>query len=482
MAQAHIDQTRDEAADPTLGDDGRWFGSLGSMILFLITAWAIFLALLPLSDNSFFTHLATGRLILDSGGVPSSDPYSFTAPGAPWTVQSWLPSVAYAAAERAGGVLGLRLLILATFLVATVFLWMLTRAAQSILIRFAIAAAGMVVAAGTWGERPYMIGLIGLALTWLALDDEIPGWLLLPFGWIWANSHGSFPLALILCSAVIVGTWLDDRSGSASRARRQLTACVYLSLGLLLGAISPLGFRGLIFPLRALMDSETFRLIREWQSPEFTSTPQRVFLVLLVLAVLAAVRIQRWQLVLPLVVFSAMALMAVRNIVMAMPVVLVVLAAGAPPVGTLRSATRPVGGGLLAGLAVAIATLVAIDGLRGPGLDTDDYPGGALAWSENQPRTGRLLTQDFVGNFVEILDGRNASVFVDDRADMYPVEILEQYVVLDRAAPGWSEVLDDHRIETVVWKRDAPLGSVLAADPRWRIVYSDGRWAVAQRR
>ena len=32
----------------------------------------------PINDNSFFTHLATGRLILEQGD-PDADPYSFTA-------------------------------------------------------------------------------------------------------------------------------------------------------------------------------------------------------------------------------------------------------------------------------------------------------------------------------------------------------------------------------------------------------------------
>ena len=74
---------------PTLG------GALG--VLFVGAGAAI--GLRSLADNSFLTHLATGRLILDSGSVPSHDPYTFTAAGEPWTVQSWLASLLYAVAE-----------------------------------------------------------------------------------------------------------------------------------------------------------------------------------------------------------------------------------------------------------------------------------------------------------------------------------------------------------------------------------------------
>ena len=39
-----------------------------------------------LSDNSFLTHLTTGRQILD-GHIPHADPYSYTRAGTPWVVQ-----------------------------------------------------------------------------------------------------------------------------------------------------------------------------------------------------------------------------------------------------------------------------------------------------------------------------------------------------------------------------------------------------------
>ena len=74
-----------------------------------LAGWLI--GLRPLGDNSFLTHLATGRLILDAGAVPSADPYTFTAVGEPWVVQSWLVSLAYATAEQLAGLDGVRLLV-----------------------------------------------------------------------------------------------------------------------------------------------------------------------------------------------------------------------------------------------------------------------------------------------------------------------------------------------------------------------------------
>ncbi len=74
--------------------------------------WGLHIGLDRLSDNSFLTHLATGRLILDHG-VPRTDPYSFTANGQPWVVQSWLASVIYAWIESWFGANGIRVLMAA---------------------------------------------------------------------------------------------------------------------------------------------------------------------------------------------------------------------------------------------------------------------------------------------------------------------------------------------------------------------------------
>jgi len=96
--------------------------------VFALFGWALGIG--QLSDNSFFWHLRTGRLILDSG-FPHRDPFSFTAPGAHWVVQSWLAETLYAGVERVAGDFGIRLLIgltgVAIAVLAFRLAWRLTR-------------------------------------------------------------------------------------------------------------------------------------------------------------------------------------------------------------------------------------------------------------------------------------------------------------------------------------------------------------------
>jgi hypothetical protein len=468
----------------------RRFGDLGSILGLLAVAWGAAIASFPLKDNSFFTHLATGRLILEEGSVPTSDPYTFTAAGVDWTVQSWLPSVAYAAVERLGGGTGLRLLVLAVMLVAAALLWRLTAAATSVLPRLVIAVIALLVVTGAWTERPYMVGVIGLAIVWLALEGAVRSWVLVPLLWIWANSHGSYPFAFVLIGTVALGAAIDHRvSGGGAPLRealgRERSVFAMAALGSLLAAIGPLGIEAWTFPLSSVSRSDTLSEIVEWQSPGFTSIPDRAFLVLVLLAFAGLVRMGSWRLALPALVFAGAAIAVQRNIVMAVIVLVPVVAAAAPTVGTLSTGTRPRLGPALAAVCACLVVLLSVSAVSDPVSSFEPYPAHAIAWLGEQGVPGaqdRMATQDFVGNLLEVLDGAERSVFVDDRADMFPADVFDDSAALIHGASRWEAVLETYEIDVVVWERDAPVGSLLAADPDWHVVFSDTSWVVASRR
>ena len=56
-----------------------------------------------LSDPDSYSHIAVGRWILAHGGVPASDPFSFSMHGAPWITFEWLSEVIYAAVYALSG-------------------------------------------------------------------------------------------------------------------------------------------------------------------------------------------------------------------------------------------------------------------------------------------------------------------------------------------------------------------------------------------
>lgn len=470
--------------------EGSSFGSLGVALGSLIVAWGVAVASFPLNDNSFLTHLATGRLILDRGSVPTSDPYTFTAAGTEWTVQSWLPSVVYAAAERVAGGTGLRFLVVGIFALTALLMWRLTRPARSIIPRLLLASISMLIATTAWSERPFMVGVIGLGLVWITTNGGLPTWVLVPVMWIWANSHGSYPLALVLASCLIVGSALDKRGrtkdcGSVAGQHVERSAVLWIAAGSAIAAIGPLGIEVFTFPIKSLTRSDLLSEIVEWRSPAFQSIQDRAFLLLLLAAFAGVVRVASWRLALPTLIFAGAALVAQRNIVMSVMVLVPVLAESAPTLGSLLASTRLRGGALLSASAGAVVLVVGLRAFTVPLTNLEPYPAVALAWtaaSADLDTSKRTATQDFAGNLLEVLDGPSGRVFLDDRADMFPKQFFEDAVALAAGEARWNEVLCRYEIDEVVWKRSTPVGSLLAASPGWQLVYNDTDWLVARRR
>src|SRR4051794_35974885 len=47
------------------------------------------------TDPDYWWHVRTGRLIWESGHIPTADPFSFTAANHPWITQEWLTELLF---------------------------------------------------------------------------------------------------------------------------------------------------------------------------------------------------------------------------------------------------------------------------------------------------------------------------------------------------------------------------------------------------
>jgi hypothetical protein len=433
----------------------------------------------PLRDNSFLTHLATGRLML-ADGLPRVGPYSVTAAGEPWVVQSWLASLLYGSVDAIAGPIGLRMLMAATTALLAWLVWRLADPAVSVVPRLAIMAAVLGLGLATWAERPLLFGLIGVALVLFALEGRIDHRWMVPLFWLWANVHGSFPLGLV----VIVAWWIGTRwSGRPDDRERRVF--VWAGAGALAAAISPLGPRILAFPVQLLGRSATLSVIEEWQSPDFGTTEARLFLALVLAAVVVLARRPDRRDAVMTALAIGLGLMASRNLAVAAIILVPVVARGVGSVGSLRMDQRsPVL--RLAVPAIAVIGVLSLSVvLQRPSYALSPYPVRALAWLEAQDLVGQrqavVATRDYVGNLQTLLYGPDAGVFIDDRYDMYPTDLTDDYVNLVSGS-GWQAILDRHDVDVVLWDRGASLADLVAASPDWGVVYGEDRWLVACRR
>ncbi len=440
--------------------------------------WGTVVGLERLHDNSFLTHVATGRLIL-AHGVPTRDPYTFTALGRPWVVESWLASVLYRGLENLAGGHGLQVMHAVLCALLAGLGWVLTRPARQLGGRILASGALLAVGTGYWSPRPLLIALVLFAVLVVMVETGTgPPWALVPLMWVWLNVHGSWPLGLGYLVVRMIGRRID---GVEQGRLPRLAA--FAAVGAVLGAANPIGLRLVAYPLSVITHHSAFAHIVEWQSPSFSNPVNLAFLVAaLVAVVLLVARRGSVEDVLVVAVFSAAALSASRNVPVAALLVTPVLARGLAGLGTIEGDRRGVVPALGLVALVALGLALTAGAMRRPAYNLSLYPVAEVSWlAQHHLVPGRVATTDYVGNYLEFRYGTRADAFIDDRADVFPAAVERDYGVLLTGSEGWQAVLRRYRFDVVLWPRSQALASLIAEDPGWKVRLSDRKWVVAVR-
>lgn len=455
--------------------------SLARAIGWVLVAIGFLIGSRSISDNSFFTHLATGNVILDERSVPAADVFSFTAVGEPWTVQSWFASLWYRSIYELGGLGLLRVAngFLTAVLVAT--LWRLSERSRNLLPRVLIVGSALTIGAMMWAPRPLVFGLVCFALAIEVVENERrPLWLLVPIMWVWVNTHGSFPLMFLFLGAVGVGQLLDDRTFH----RRDIEAGLWLSGATLLGAVNPVGFKLLTFPFELLSKREALEDVVEWMPPRWDRPSEWAFIVLALTMAAAWKSGAAWRHVLPAAGFFVTGLLAVRNI---NPAAVVLLACAAPSLsalpGSLDGRSANVVSRGVAAASAALFGLVAVYAFITPGIDYRTYPVLEVDWLEAEGLVAQpginLVHRDTTGNYLELRFGDDARVFMDDRYDMYPMQIIDDHAELYFGG-DFEEILGRYEADAVLWESDGDFADWLrSADSAWTVTMDGDDWIVA---
>ncbi|MEM9467528.1 MAG: hypothetical protein AAGA90_19290 [Actinomycetota bacterium] len=435
-----------------------------------------------LGDNSFLTHLATGRVMLDDG-IVREDVFTWTSAGESLTVQSWAASLLFGVVDEIAGFHGLRILMAILAGVLGFLVWQSGRRADSLLTRTAIMVPVFVIGVETWSERPLLVAFVAFTATLVLVERGADHRFLVPIGFVWISVHGSWPLGLVLLGARWIGSMIDGRTDGApaGEATRQLRAMIWLGTGMVVGGIvNPYGPRLLFFPLELLGRQEVLQHVAEWKASGFQSTWTRLFLVMVAAAVFAARRAP-YVLVVPSVVFVVAALLSARNIPLASMVLVPMLAAGLPAIRGLDGRRRSDANRLaVLGLGVLLVALPLI-AVRGPHVELDRYPVDAVNAMEDEldlsPTQHRVVHQDFVGNYLDLRYGAAGASWIDDRFELHDLELVEDYLALLNGTPEWRAALARHDPDAILWPADRVLVELALADG-WETAWSDDDWVV----
>ncbi|MFO7592068.1 MAG: hypothetical protein R6X23_14445, partial [Acidimicrobiia bacterium] len=333
-----------------------------------------------------------------------------------------------------------------------------------------------------WSERPLVFGVLFLLVViWVV---EVPAsWVgrhelaaLVVVFWLWVNVHGSFALGFAYLGLHVVGRWVEGAPPWRGRERRIVGAA---AASFVVCFLNPYGASMVAFPVELVTRGDALRDVVEWSSPDFHRASGIVFLawVLIFTVVVAAAprRVSVRDLVVTLP-FLVLGFWALRNIAIAPLVALPVLARSLEVEGPDRERRQP-------GRRFVSAVLVVVLLLSGallarassePDFAFDGYPVRAMDAVESQGLLGRrLLTDDADGGYVLLRFGERQPVFMDDRFDMYPQPVLDDFTIVNAGSPGWQQVLRRHDVEVVVWGRGRVLTGLLRRASGWRVVHRD---------
>ena len=489
--------------------------SIGDALFLTVFIWALYKGAGLLNDGDTGWHIVTGGLILGGGSIPRSDPFSYTMPGIPWTAHEWLSEVIFAKVHSLAGLNGVVVLSVSVIALTFFFLYRyMTRSATAPLAAALLTAVAAGAAALHWLARPHVFSLPMTLAFYAILDSHQRGGknrlMLLPLLMaLWVNLHAGYILGLMLVSAYLAGNALlyyiypaqrDEYKGKL----KGLGLAALLTVAAT--SLNPHGPAILYFPFHLVGRTYIMDNVLEWLSPNFHDNRSFELMLLLYASVFALSRkrpdIFEGMLALML---AHMSLYSARYIPLMALVVTPMAAARAggilgpaaeaAPEGVLkRVAARlkkvsdDVAGvealllpGAWPAAAVAASLAICLTGGTAFGHKVFDYrhdpkkfPVAALDFALKNGINGRMFNNDGWGGYIIYKSYPRSKVFFDGRSDMYGVEFLREYIEVARAGPGLEKVLDKYGVEWVLYNSGAPLTRLLAADGRWRLVYSDG--------
>lgn len=470
-------------------------------LLAVLTVAAVFAmaARAPLDTDTLW-HLRAGEWQIEHRALLRTDLFSWSRVGEAWINHSWLSQIVLYGAYVALGDVGLALY---TAVLAAAGMALVYRISEgSALVRaFAVALAGA-AAAVFWSPRPqmmsFLLSTVVLTLLWAYRRGHDRLWLIPPIMMLWANLHGGFALGFILLVLAGLGEglrWLVEgvlRGGAADAERPTLRPVLRLvEVGLVSAAavaVNPYGVQMLTYPFRTVGIGVLRDYIQEWAAPNFHQPQTWPFIWLLLGTLIVAGFSPRrldWRDAVMVGGTAYAALLAGRNIALFAVVAAPVLSLHAeawlaahdirfdlrrPPQGTAVLINWM----LLAliGAAVVFKMSVALNPQTVEQARRDLLPVGAVAYLEARQPPGPLFNSYNWGGYL-IWAARDYPVYVDGRTDLYDDDLLQVYLEVALARPGWEEQLDEMGANTVLVETDSPLAQVLRLSKGWQLVYRD---------
>jgi hypothetical protein len=472
------------------------------MVLALLGAAAIVVisSSFVLFDTDLWQHLAAGRAFWSLGHVPRVNLWTWPQFGEPAFLSSWGFRALIWPLWSWGGIRAL----FAWRWVTTVALFaVLLATARTMGARRLSAVLVMILAALDYrlrtSVRPESLAALLFALELWLLERQrhgarrVEAWAILALAWIWANTHISYYLGLLLLAIYALDAALAARAGGKAAATSGARALLLLQIGaavIVVSFLNPFGAASLAQPFEFALrwrHDPLIRTIGELQPLPLVSALRSGLWLWPVLALARSSR-RSWDIaeIVAMVVFTGLALSSIRFIgtwvLIAAPFVardLAELLARIP-------GPRPrVPLALEAAAVLALGVLAAWPEWKRPDLpfgitiDATTYPEAACDFIAAHRIRGPMLNDPHHGGYLDyrFSPDRERLPFISSQPEYARPEDRTGLLLALVREDGWRALDERCRFDVVLLARDQdPADSLLDfldRDPRFALVFAD---------
>jgi len=460
-------------------------------------------------DPDIWWHMRNAQYLVEQHHFVRQDMYSFTAAGRSWVNSEWLAEIPYYLAYRGFGLSGVKAMtwVLSSTL-TLLLLYLCYQESRNFKASVVACLMASLLAVASYGPRTILFGYVFLVLLLITLQrfrarGDAPLWIVPPLFCVWANTHGSWALGLILfflvaAAGLVGGTW--GRIESTRWSRSQILKLAVTGAATVAAVfLNPYGWRLVNYPFDlAFHQTLNVSHVIEWASVNFQDTRGTiVFVVIAGLFAAALVRRSRWKLgELLMFVFALHTSLAHVRFVVLLGIVVAPMLAKLldflPPYRPELDTPRANTAVLLASLA-AMACFWQRESAVQNSL-AKGYPTGVVSYLKANPPQGNVLNFYLWGGFLE-WNARDVKTFIDSRVDIFEYAgVLKDYLDLlgsDSLLRRIHPIIEKYNIRYVLFPPgnsgnklldDSGVTYLLEHDPRWKVLYRDSVSVLLERR
>ncbi len=258
---------------------------------------AVFVAVLSLGqrmlnlDGDLPRHLLTGKYILQSHTIPTTELFIYPYLNQTYVSHEWLTDVLFYAIYSRLGLAGL--VVLSAFLLAITFYTLYSRLSTKLNLRipvFLLIAWGAAATSLNWAVRPHLISMCLLAIWLIWADDlhtgeRIQVWRFPLLMLLWSNLHGEFIAGILVLLAYSFG-WVIDYFLDRQNVDLNIGKNIWLAFlsSVIASLVNPSGVGPWTSILGFVNNKYLMSRMAESTAPNFQIPETRVLLSLLILS------------------------------------------------------------------------------------------------------------------------------------------------------------------------------------------------------